>query len=236
VDRSPPAHEPWATSHFPPRQSRFRCWLAGMGATPAKARMRQLNQPCTSVAKAASICESNQTAETALSSTPHYQRRTQAKMRYRLSGSVILLLHFFVMTPISVAFGRIDGGTWLPPVLYVAGALSMWIFSLPGAKRRLISDTWSYFHQAKMFNQHGFRNMGHARRRDWDRHGRTSRVFVHVMGLIVTVISMSWTEAGSDLFWQSLFLGASFAIGNEAGFLFFKSGDTPDGRNQQRPK
>jgi len=151
-------------------------------------------------------------------------------MRYRLSGGVILLLHFFVMTPISVAYGRIDGGAWLPPALYAIGALSMWMFSLPGAKRGLISSVWRHSHQLKMFRQHGFRDMGHARREDWDRYGRSSRVVVHVIGLFVTLSFMAMSTAGGDFFWQSILLGASFALGVEAGFLFFKSGDVHRGQ------
>ncbi|KRG83876.1 hypothetical protein ABB34_10695 [Stenotrophomonas daejeonensis] len=151
-------------------------------------------------------------------------------MRYRLSGGVILLLHFFVMAPISVTYGRIDGWAWLPPALYAIGALSMWMFSLPGAKRGLISSTWRHFYLFKMFHQHGFRDMGHARRGDWDRYGRSSRIVVHAIGLLLTLSVMAMSNAGSDLFWQSLLLGASFALGIEAGFLFFKSGDARRGR------
>lgn len=147
-------------------------------------------------------------------------------MRYRLSLRLILLLHVAMMAPISIVYGGIDGGMWIPPALYAAGALSMWLFSLPGAKRGIISDAWGFYHMAKMFGRHGLENAGHARRADWDRYGRHSRVVVHAMGLIVTVMFATTGKIGSDWFWQTILLSTSFAIGVETGAAIFKSGDT----------
>ncbi|KRG44290.1 hypothetical protein ARC78_05740 [Stenotrophomonas pictorum JCM 9942] len=152
-------------------------------------------------------------------------------MRYRLSGKLILFLHVVAMVPISIAYGAIDGGTWLPPILYVGAMICMWGLTLPGAKRGLVFEVLGFYYQFKMFRENGFKHFGHARREDWDRYGRTSRVLLHALALITILAFMSGGKIGSDWFWQCALLGTSFAIGIESGTVIFRSGEAPRRRN-----
>jgi hypothetical protein len=153
---------------------------------------------------------------------------------YRLSGRLTFALHLCVLAVISPVYASIDGGLWWPPATYLAGAIMLWIASTPGAKRRLLSQEWGMWHHLRMVARHGTANEGHPDRATWDRYGRHSRYFLHALCIFLVGVIACQQGFRGGFFWQTLLMGASFALGVEIGFLAFKDGDEAEWRRQRR--
>ncbi|WP_342315179.1 hypothetical protein [Lysobacter sp. FW306-1B-D06B] len=150
-------------------------------------------------------------------------------MGYRLSGKVVFVLHLMALALISAAFTNIGGSGWLPPVLWLIAAWLQWMLTTPGAMRDIVGGRRMRLH--RNVEQNGWEHWGHARRRDWDRKGRQSRIFLHI-GCFAIALFFFAQDHGTR--WGAALLATAFSLGVEIGFRAFMTGDASQWRRYTR--
>lgn len=141
-------------------------------------------------------------------------------MRFRTKA--ILHVAALVLLTLFTA-GLDDPSPWLVLVLFVLGAFSLGLFSLPGARRYAFRTPGAGTgYVAKKFMDNGFDNMGHEDRRTWDRNGRSSRRFcLALIGITGSMFLMLGGFGTAPI----VIVCLAAALGVEFGFLLFTTGD-----------